>query len=214
MTPKTFLFLVLCALLSVCASAAAAPVIPAEPSGAKAGAASLRGSLTEWEKVKRRLVCTDPGCETDAGVAPTPGPASNYATPTGPDEEGYDPQFVEFQGSISSGISQQSMTHYLLAPLRLLCLGIAPQLCQNEVLLDQQGSPHYIQFMLDLANHARVHFSATAQAFMMMIFVIGLAPFALTEAMVGPALAPWLLALMGFAIFYKHKQNQAKAKTA
>ncbi|CAB9510256.1 expressed unknown protein [Seminavis robusta] len=151
--------------------------------------------------------------ETTVEVADE-GPASNYATPTGPDEEGYDPQFVEFQGSISSGISQQSMTHYLLAPLRLLCLGVAPQLCQNEVLLDQQGSPHYIQFMLDLANHARVHFSATAQAFMMMIFVIGLAPFALTEAMVGPALAPWLLALMGFSIFYKHKQNQAKAKTA
>ena len=70
---------------------------------------------------------------------------------------------VDYFGGAMGVMSHQTYVHWMLAPFRLLCMGVSPSICNAS--LDEHGIPHYISF--GMALHKLVQ---KQNSFVQMIF--------------------------------------------
>ncbi|CAB9506402.1 expressed unknown protein [Seminavis robusta] len=123
------------------------------------------------------------------------------------------PEFVEIHGGVSSGMAQQTLAHLLLSPMRMVCLGIAPQLRQNDVLLNDEGMPAYTSWLLCTISWLRDSMPGLVQATVLTIVVLLLGPVTILEGLMGPCFAPWVIAgmmAMWFVAAAKKNHNAGK----
>lgn len=115
-----------------------------------------------------------------------------------------DATFVHVSQGVQTWISQQQFVHWLLAPHRLLCLGLFPKLGETYT---HKGMPVWIDYGIQYIQAAhRQHFVVEA----MMLFAglaLGVVCF-LLESLFGPSMTPLVVAALVY--YYKNVRQSTR----
>ncbi|CAB9521472.1 expressed unknown protein [Seminavis robusta] len=115
---------------------------------------------------------------------------SSYAIPISDDASSL--ALLKFLGD--RGLSSHRLAHLFMAPLRLVCMGVAPSMCQNSVLLDDEtGMPLFVSWLIGLVKLADKYLPLALQVGPLCGMLVLLSPMLVMESFVGPQLAPWFL---------------------
>ena len=107
------------------------------------------------------------------------------------------PRFVEFTGRIETVLSQHTLSHIALAPVRMVCLGISHTFCKSY---NKQGVAHFVQFYFALAELLDRQKSVLVQAILLLLFMMVFYPVYFIERLLGPAIS--LYVLIGYLLVF------------
>jgi hypothetical protein len=112
--------------------------------------------------------------------------ASAYASIQAPNAVEY---FMFGQG-VSSGLSQQMLSHMAMSPFRMMCMGISSKLCQS---FNEDGIPHYASFMLKIQQWVEAQgLNFVVHRFLIALFFVAFGSVHVLELALGPSNAPMI----------------------
>jgi hypothetical protein len=120
-------------------------------------------------------------------------------------------EFVEFQGGISTGVSQHDYVHLGLSPFRLVCMGISSSLCASY---NEDGMPHYAAFAVKLNEWAHAQ-NVVLQALTLLAVILLTGVCMMLENTFNATYAPLVVLATGatFATLRASRFSVRKAKT-
>ena len=106
-------------------------------------------------------------------------------------------------------ISQRVMVHMFLSPLRMYCLGVSAEFCEDY---NEDGLPPYVDFGLKLADWG-IRQNVFTQLLCLLVFFAVLGPVVLVEDLAGPELGPIMLIITIISlILYKRSNYRVRIK--
>lgn len=112
--------------------------------------------------------------------------------------------YVELQGGISTGISQHFFSHLTMTPVRLVCMGVATELCQ---LYDEDGLAYFAKIVFAAAEFAD-SWHLLIQMVLLPVYLGAMGALYALESFLGPRLA--LFSLLGAAVAMARAMSKAK----
>jgi Hint module len=100
-------------------------------------------------------------------------------------------EYLELQGGIKTFLPQHHMVHMWLAPIRMVCMGISPRICNSFD--EDTGLAHFAQFSFAVSQFLDRQ-TLMVQILFLILYLLVMGPFAALEWITGPELSLYALA--------------------